>query len=291
MLRERGLQEMRLAERKAPRLDGVKSIRMSPVTSARDVLDQLTGFLQVNQVRFHHPRIADLVRIKDEPLPLEAKAAALCEVLRGLKLLVIFDNCEDVLPRGRTVSRASQAQDSDGEPENGEAAGSDPALLTLFRLLLEDVPGPSRFLFTSRVDFDPLEAGRLSNAVGHLDLGELGFRDAVYLMETLPPLDALPVAVISNVAAQPEAEPQLEALSKRDLYERLGGHPYTLNLFAEHARRSSPAEVLADLSGVRKELAGRLAHLGTLLSTDGRFPETITGRPALFHPPLRAPPA
>jgi tetratricopeptide (TPR) repeat protein len=243
----------RLAERMAPRLDGVKSLRMSPVTSARDVLDQLTGFLQVNQLRLGHPRISDLVRIKDEPLPLEAKAAALCEVLRGLKLLVIFDNCEDVLPYGRTVSRARQTQE-EAEAETAEEPSSDPALLTLFRLLLEGVPGPSRFLFTSRVDFDPLEAGRLSNAVGHLDLSELGFRDAVYLMETLPPLDALPVAVISNVTAQPDAEPPIEALSKRDLYERLGGHPYTLNLFAEHARRSSPAEVLADLSGVRKEL-------------------------------------
>ncbi len=236
----------RLAQRMAPGLDGVKSIRMSPVTSARDVLDQLTGFLQVNQVRLEHPRIAEVVRIKDEPLSLETKVAALCEVLRGLRLLVIFDNCEDILPHGRVVSRASQEQ------ESGETAGSDPALLTLFRLLLEGVPGPSRFLFTTRVDFDPLEAGRLSNAIGHLDLGELGFRDAVYLMETLPPLDALPVAVISNLTAQPDVEPQIEALSKRDLHERLGGHPYTLNLFAEHARRSSPAEVLADLSEPRQ---------------------------------------
>ena len=40
----------------------------------------------------------------------------------------------------------------------------------------------------------------------------------------------------------------------RDVFARLGGHPYTLNLFAEHARRSSVQVVLDDLAPVQKEL-------------------------------------
>jgi tetratricopeptide (TPR) repeat protein len=226
----------RLAERMAPRLDGVTSLRMSPVTTARDVIDQLTAFLQVRQVVFRHPAIPVLLATKDQPLPLETKAAPLCEILRSLRLLIVFDNCEDILPQGRVIS--SRAEE--------ESAG-DPDLLKLIGLLLSGVPGPSRFLFTSRVDFSPFEAGRLSNAVGHLGLGEMQFRDAVYLMETLPPLDALPVAVLTQ-------GPGLVAATKREFYARLGGHPYTLGLFAEHARRSSPEAVLENLAGVQKEV-------------------------------------
>jgi tetratricopeptide (TPR) repeat protein/CHAT domain-containing protein len=229
----------RLAQRMAFRLDGVKSIRMSPVTTARDVIDQLAAFLQIRQVQFGHPGIQTLIASKDQSLPLESKADLLCQILRDLRLLIILDNCEDIFPQGKNVSRA----------EGG--AGSDPDLLRLIALLLEGVERPSRFLFTSRVDFSPLEAGRLSNAIGSVSLSEMQFRDAVYLMETSPPLNTLPVAAVSNVLS---AEPRPRPLTKRELYERLGGHPYTLNLFSEHARRFSLEEVLAGLPGVRKEL-------------------------------------
>ena len=80
-----------------------------------------------------------------------------------------------------------------------EVFGIDPDLARLMGLLVampEDAP--SRLLFTSRVDFHPEDAERQAAAVGHLALSEMGFRDAVYLMETLPPLDALPVAVVDE---------------------------------------------------------------------------------------------
>jgi hypothetical protein len=126
----------------------------------------------------------------------------------------------------------------------------DPELAKLVRLLVEGVAGPSRFLFTSRLDFSPVEAWRLPAEVGHLGLGEMGFREAVYLTETLPVLERLPVAVLEERWADAPAMPR--ALSKRDVYEKLGGHPYTLNLFAEQARRSSVEEVLAVGSPPRK---------------------------------------
>ncbi len=100
--------------------------------------------------------------------------------MRQLRLLLVFDNYEDVLSGGQAVSRAG-----------GLGTEADPDLGKLVRLLVEGVAGPSRLLFTSRVDFNPLEAGRLTDAVGHLGLNEMGFRDAVYLMETLPPLNQL----------------------------------------------------------------------------------------------------
>ncbi len=246
----------RLAERMASRFDGVKAIRVTPTTTAQAVLDLLGAFLLANNVRFDTPLIAEFNRVKHEPLPLETKAAQLIEILQARRLLVIFDNFEDVLPDGRAVSRAASTLPPSNQNSTGEGPGMgvlDPDLPKLVSLLLEGVPGPSRFLFTSRVDFNPLEPGRLSDAIGRLALGEMQFRDAVYLMETLPPLSELPVA--TTVEAKPDQPPPPpRALSMRDLYERLGGHPYTLNLFAEHARRSSAQAVLDDLAGVRREL-------------------------------------
>jgi tetratricopeptide (TPR) repeat protein len=243
----------RLAERMAPQLDGVKALRVTPTTTAQGVLDQVGAFLLVGNARWNNPLIGEFVQVAGEALPLEAKAAKLIQVLRALRLLVILDNYEDVLPKGRAVSRAAQEwQGERGEAEGQAQAGLDPDLPRLVALLIGGVEGPSRFLFTSRVDFSPVEAGWLGSAVDHLALGEMQFRDAVYLMETLPPLDRLPVAVLPEV--RPDVPPLPSAISMRDVYERLGGHPYTLGLFAEHARRYSTEVVLADLAGVRKEL-------------------------------------
>ncbi len=109
---------------------------------------------------------------------------------------MIFDNCEDVLP-GREVSRAALDPDA--------PASLDPELLPLISTLVGNVDGPSRFLFTSRVDFSPVEESRaLADAIGHLALKEMGFREAVYLMETLPPLDALPVAILNGAGPDPK---------------------------------------------------------------------------------------
>jgi tetratricopeptide (TPR) repeat protein len=290
----------RLAERMAARFDGIKSIRVTPTTSAKDILDQVSGFLLVNNARLNSPLIVDFARTKDEPLPLESKAAALIEIMGALRLLLIFDNYEDVLPEGRPVSRAavttiddrpstmppssivdrpsSAASAASAEPATdvGVAlqAGADPDLAKLIALLIAGLKS-SRLLFTSRVDFSLIERGRLAGAIGHIALDEMQFRDAVYLMETLPPLDSLPVVALPETRPDRDADSPLSpadpdslrprtgagpgmragrALSMRDLYERLGGHPYTLALFAEHALRSSAQAVLDDLAGVQREL-------------------------------------
>ena len=67
----------RLASRMAPRLDGVKAVRMQPATTAKEVLDQLAGFLLVHNAQFNHPQINPLIHIKDEAIPLENKVGLL----------------------------------------------------------------------------------------------------------------------------------------------------------------------------------------------------------------------
>ena len=256
----------RLAARMASRFDGVKTLRMAPTTTAQSVLDGIGSFLLVNNARFNHPLITEFNTHKDAQIPLETKAGQLADILADLRLLLIFDNCEDILPEGKAVSFSLKGEPGGGmtglsevEPQTSVSPRVDPDLLKLIALLVGSVAGPSRFVFTSRVDFEPVERGRLTGVVGHLGLGEMGFTEAVYLMETLPPLAELPVAVIEERRVQTGAEEKsqgvgIKPLSKRDVYEQLGGHPYAINLFAEHARRSSVGEVLGDLSGVRKEM-------------------------------------
>ena len=45
-------------------------------------------------------------------------------------------------------------------------------LRQLFSLLVGSAAGGSRFLFTSRVDFEVVEAGRLSSEIGRVSVGE-----------------------------------------------------------------------------------------------------------------------
>ena len=222
----------RLAGRMAPRLDGVKAIRMQPATTAKEALDQLAGFLLVHNAQFNHPQIGQFARIKDEAIPLENKVGLLVQILNDLRILVILDNYEDVLLQGQAVSQKAQV--------NLQAL--DPELPRLVQQLIEGVTHGSRFVITSRVDFEPVDVRRTPGIVGHLSLEELRFTEAAYLMESLPPLDALPMGAANG------------GLSKREVYRQVGGHPYTLNLLAEHAGRQPLEQALAGATGLKGEL-------------------------------------
>ncbi|MGA7732831.1 MAG: CHAT domain-containing protein [Chloroflexia bacterium] len=245
----------RLAQRMALRFRGVLSIRMTPTTTAQSILDRIADFFLVNGLRLgiNDKYVQMFVNAVRRPVALEAKASLLVDILAQLPILLIFDNYEDVLPEGRKVSRAANpaAKEGDMPPQVGEI---DPDLPKLIGILVGNTPSGSRFLFTSRYDFDPVEPGRISNSIYHLPLREMGFREAVYLMETLPPLDALPIANVDKAELTPEEAKAARPLSMRAIYKALGGHPFTLALFAQHSAKSSAREVFSDLSGVKREL-------------------------------------
>jgi hypothetical protein len=77
-------------------------------------------------------------------------------------------------------------------------------------------------------------------------------------MDTLEPLKELPIAVIpetklgiptQDVSASPA---HTGPHTKKELYEKLGGHPYTFTLLSEHVKRSSLDDVLHDLERLSK---------------------------------------
>jgi tetratricopeptide (TPR) repeat protein len=241
---------LQVAKRMATQFEGVKAIRLTATTTAQTILDHLAAFLLVNNARFHHPSVATFIHRKNEQAPIEHKAVALIEILRTHHLLLIFDNYEDVLQHGQMVSHMVSIAGSNALSQ--QDTGIDPDLQKLMVLLIKDASSSSRFLFTSRVDFNPITGEDRDNIIGHIPASEMSFRDTVYLMETLSSLAQLPVAVVPRLQQTPSSE--TSPLSMRDLYERIGGHPYTIRLFAEYAQRGSCETALACIEDVQKEL-------------------------------------
>jgi tetratricopeptide (TPR) repeat protein len=231
----------RLAERMAPQLDGVISLRLTLTTTAQNVLDHIGDFLVTHNAKFNLSEIHDYQQTQNEALDLNIRIGMLTQILQKLRLLMIFDNCEDILPKEKKVSHRAQDE---------HLVSPDPEILTLIASLIGNQDDLCRFLFTSRVDFSPVEENHLVGAVGHLALKDMNFREAVYLMETLPPLESLPVVILNPIDGSSYPQP----VTMGDIFQRLGGHPYRLNLFAKQAQRSSITQVMDDVSGLQKEL-------------------------------------
>lgn len=242
-----GIGKSALASRLALRLvesgtaDGVKVINCTPTLTADDVLTELSAFLSLAGDN-------RLNSVLHQPVPLQAKTAALAQGLEVHAFLVIFDNIEDCLKKGQIVSRAVQATSPRNVPNSltsqipNPTEFTDPDLGKQIAQLVGSVARGTRLLFTSRVDFEPVEPGRIGDRVGHVGLGELSFVAAAQLMNRRDSLANLPVASEAGV------------LTKRYLYEKLGGHPWALDQFARRAARLSMHNELRAVEGLRGEL-------------------------------------
>ncbi len=237
-----GIGKSALASRLALRMvetgivDGVKVINCTPALTADGVLAEMNAFLNLAG----DARLNDVIH---QPLPLQSKTAVLAQALEARPFLVVFDNVEDCLKQGSVVSRAAQVTGVAEAIEEGNGrVFRDAQLEQTVAQLVGSVAHQSLFLFTSRVDFDPVEPGRMGEATGRVGLGELGFVAAAQLMNRREALAALPVVADEG------------ALSKRRLFEQLGGHPWALDQFARRAERLGAQEALRGIAGLRGEL-------------------------------------
>ena len=193
------------------RFDGVFGRRARADLTADELLRDLNAFLQQRGVDAFDP-------VLRSPLPLSQKIEALVELLRQMRLLLIFDNCEDWL-----------------EHVDGGHRLANPDLALLLAALVSKLDQGSRLLLTSRYSFDLLPPGRLAGAVLRLPLGELNPTETLRLLATLP-----------GLAATDEA-------TRRRVAQAVGGHPFVLNLFARRAERDGVEHVLADVASVKAE--------------------------------------
>lgn len=200
----------RLALRMNQHFDGMFGMKCNATTKPEEILNRLNGFLlmagiqQLNQV-FH-----------DANFNLEAKTAKLVNILNQKRFLIILDNFEDCLDESRSNIASSE-------------------LKAFIRHLLNITISNSKFIITTRYNFDPLE-GRLTGAIEHISLPEMPFPETVWLMNSYIELADLDMG------------------KKHKIYKAIGGHPWTIGQFMKHAAVETVDNVLLDLSQVKQEL-------------------------------------
>ncbi len=160
--------------------------------------------------------IFNLNQILNQPALLEIKTSYLVNILNQLRFLIILDNFEDCLNEDRE------------DIEN-------PELKAFIQQLLNDTYTGTKFIITIRYDFDPLE-GRLSEGIEHISLPELHFPQTNWLMNNYKELA------------------DLEIPKKRQIYDFIGGHPWTVGQFAKLASVQGVDSLMLDLKPLKKEL-------------------------------------
>ncbi len=150
--------------------------------------------------------------------PIDIKINYLAQVLTQIKLLLIFDNFDSLLKK-----------------EGGRWELTNPVLKKGLKSLINQCKEGSRFIFTSRYTFN-LTDGRITGEIDEINIGELSQPEAIMVMNRFP-----------EIAKE-------DFYTKRDIYEKIGGHPYTINIFGKHARIKSVEEVLKDIAHVNRDM-------------------------------------
>ena len=199
----------RLALKMNEYFDGIFGMRCIPTTRPEDILNKINNFLMMK-------RIFNLNQILTQPALLEIKTALLVNILNQLRFLIILDNFEDCLDEDRK------------DIEN-------PELKAFIQQLLNDTYTGTKFIITTRYDFDPLE-GRLPEGIEHISLPELHFPQTNWLMNNYKELA------------------DLEIPEKRQIFDVIGGHPWTVGQFAKLVSVQGVDSLILDLKPLKKEL-------------------------------------
>ena len=129
----------------------------------------------------------ELNQILNQQVALEVKTSLLVNIFNQFRFLIILDNFEDCLDEVRSQIK-------------------DPELKAFIQHLLNNTISNTKFIITTRYDFDPLE-GRLAGSVEHVSLPELHFPQTNWLMNNYTELA------------------DLNTRKKRQIYDVIGGHP------------------------------------------------------------------
>ena len=156
----------RLAQKMDEYFDGAFGMKCTSTTRPEDILIKINSFLMMKG-RF------ELNQILNQQVPLEVKTRLLVNILNQLRFLIILDNFEDCLDEDRK------------QIEN-------PELKAFIQHLLNNTISNTKFIITTRYDFDPLE-GRLPESIEHISLPELHFPQTNWLMNNYKELADLDI--------------------------------------------------------------------------------------------------
>jgi len=199
----------RLAKRMERHFEGVYAFKCLTNTRAEDILNGLGAFLTM-------AGIPDLNQILCQPVPMQVKIATLVNILNQRRFLIILDNFESCLDESKTQI-------------------ADQELHAFIVRLLNATAANTKYLITTRYDFDPLE-GRLVEAVEHLPIPEMPLYQAVWLMNNHTQMANLDIG------------------KKKEIYRTIGGHPWTIGMFAWHASAQTVDGLLLELEPLKREL-------------------------------------
>ncbi|MBI5663467.1 MAG: tetratricopeptide repeat protein [Nitrospirae bacterium] len=159
-----------------------------------------------------------LNKVSTEPIPIEVKMQYLAQVLSQVRLLLIFDNLETLISKDEKSCEIADVE-----------------LKKALKTLVTQCKDSTKFIFTSRYTFN-LTDGRLTNVMDEINLGELSQPEAIMVMNRFPDI------------AKEDFDRKIE------IHEKIGGHPYTINIFGQHARHKSVDDVLKDIGEVNKDM-------------------------------------
>jgi tetratricopeptide (TPR) repeat protein len=143
------------------------------------------------------------------------KSTLLVDIFNSRRFLIILDNFDSCLDASTECI-------------------ADPELREFVEYLLNATYTNTKYLITSCYNFDPLDK-KLAGTIEHLSLSEMPFYEAIWLMNN------------HSVLAK------LDLKKKKKIYEAVGGHPSTIDLFARHAVIETVDFLLADLGRIKDE--------------------------------------
>jgi tetratricopeptide (TPR) repeat protein len=199
----------RLSLKMTQYFDGIFGMRCASTTRPEDILNKLNAFLNLAGIQ-------QLNQILYQPVPLVVKTAAVVNILNQKRFLIILDNFEDCLDEAMTNIASPELKD-------------------FIRHLLKNIITNTKFIITTRYNFEPLE-GRLTGSIEHISLPELPFSETVRLMNNYKELA------------------NLEIKKKHEIYKAIGGHPWALGQFARYAAIETVDGLLLELAPLKHEL-------------------------------------
>ena len=189
--------------------EGFFGMKITSKSRPEDILDRINNFVMMKG-------LFQLNEILNQPVSLEVKTSELVNILNQVRFLIIFDNFEDCLNEDRDDIES-------------------PELKEFILHLLNNTISSTKFIITTRYDFDPLE-GRLTGDFEHISLPELQFPQTNWLMDNYTELADLDMDI------------------KMRIYDVIGGHPWTIGQFAKHAAVQGVDDLLLDLQPLKKDL-------------------------------------
>lgn len=198
----------KLLQRPGVEVDGVCVIRCHELSQPVDALTKIASFWQAQGKAGHAEAAALLLAAGHDPAD---RARQALQMVGQRRYVIVFDNLESWLDHSSVRSLPAGLVTHQSAVNNQPSAIVDPTMRDVLRGFLSASDVRTTLIFTGRYRWAGFEALPPQNRLD-VHLPGLSKRQAILLMNALPRLTAAPIA------------------DKLAAYERVGGHPKTLEL-------------------------------------------------------------